>query len=246
MLATSFDLFLKGALTIEQPVNGYRAGSDAVLLAAAAVSFEGHNMLEAGCGVGAVLLSLAHLRGDRDLTLHGLEKDSEVLSLAYRNQKANHLAAHIKFEQGDVLAPPNHLKGQFDLVFSNPPFFDDDRAIRDPLAARQGAYIIGAPLAAWIQSMLTMAKPKGRFLMIHRADRLADILAALVSRAGDIGVFPVRPRAGEPAKRILISARKGSRAPLRLLEGLDMHPDAGLGRFSPAYQAICEGGRLSV
>jgi tRNA1(Val) A37 N6-methylase TrmN6 len=246
MTSTSFDIFLKGALTIEQPTSGYRAGSDAVLLAAAAASFEGQKMLEAGCGVGTVLLSLAHLRASASLELHGLEKDPEAVILAYRNQAANHLTAHISFEQGDVLAPPDHLRGQFDLVFSNPPFFDDDRAIRDPLAARQGAYIIGAPLETWIKSMLAMAKSKGRFLMIHRADRLADVLAALGGRAGDIGVFPVRPRAGEPAKRVLVSARKGSRAPLRLLAGMEMHPDSGLGRFSAAYQAICDGGVLPV
>ena len=246
MTSTSFDIFLKGALTIEQPVSGYRAGSDAVLLAAAAASFEGQNMLEAGCGVGTVLLSLAHLRADANLELHGLEKDPATVELALRNQAANHLAAHLTFEQGDVLAPPDQLKGHFDLVFSNPPFFDDDRAIRDPLEARQGAYIIGAPLETWIKSMLAMAKPKGRFLMIHRADRLGDILAALGGRAGDIGVFPVRPRAGEPAKRVLVSGRKGSRAPLRLLAGMEMHPDAASGRFSSAYQAICEGGRISV
>jgi tRNA1(Val) A37 N6-methylase TrmN6 len=246
MTSTSFDIFLKGALTIEQPVSGYRAGSDAVLLAAAAASFEGQKMLEAGCGVGTVLLSLAHLRADANLELHGLEKDPEALDLARRNQAANHLATRILFEQGDVLVPPDRLRGQFDLVFSNPPFFDDDRAIRDPLEARQGAYIIGAPLEAWIKSMLAMAKPKGRFLMIHRADRLADILAALGGRAGDIGVCPVRPRTGEPAKRVLVSARKGSGAPLRLLAGMEMHPPIGEGRFSTAYQAICDGGVLPV
>ncbi len=94
--------------------------------------------------------------------------------------------------------------------------------------------------------MLAMAKPKGRFLMIHRADRLPDILAALRGKAGDIGVCPVRPRAGDPAKRVLVSARKGSRAPLRLLAGIDMHPRVGEGRFSADYQAICDGGVLPV
>jgi tRNA1(Val) A37 N6-methylase TrmN6 len=82
--------------------------------------------------------------------------------------------------------------------------------------------------------------------MIHRADRLPDILAALRCKAGDIGVCPVRPRAGDPAKRVVVSARKGSRAPLRLLAGIDIHPPVGEGRFSLAYQAICDGGVLAV
>ena len=246
MIETTHDIFLKGALTIEQPSKGYRAGTDAVLLAAAAVAIPAKKILEAGCGVGTALLSLACLRADSDLALIGLEKDEAAWSLASANAVRNKVAGEVQFVLGDVLAPDEAFLGQFDLVFSNPPYFDDDQAIRDPDVSRQAAYILGAPLDVWIKAMLAMAKPKGRFLMIHRADRLPDILAALRGKAGDIGICPVRPRAGDPAKRVLVSARKGSRAPLRLLAGIDMHPPVGEGRFSADYQAICDGGALAV
>ena len=246
MIETTHDIFLKGALTIEQPSKGYRAGTDAVLLAAAAAAIPVQRVLEAGCGVGTALLSLASLRADSTLQLTGLEKDEAAWSLALANAARNDVRGEVKFVQGDVLAPAEVLLGQFDLVFSNPPYFDDDQAIRDPDVSRQAAYILGAPLDAWIKGMLAMAKPKGRFLMIHRADRLPDILAALRGKAGDIGICPVRPRAGDPAKRVVVSARRGSRAPLRLLAGIDMHPPVGEGRFSADYQAICDGGVLAV
>ena len=246
MTETTHDIFLKGALTIEQPSKGYRAGTDAVLLAAAAAAIPARKALEAGCGVGTALLSLASLRADSTQELTGLEKDQAAWSLAVANAARNDVPGDVKFVLGDVLAPGEGLISQFDLVFSNPPYFDDDQAIRDPDTSRQAAYILGAPLDAWIKGMLGMAKPKGRFLMIHRADRLPDILAALRGKAGDIGVCPVRPRAGDPAKRVLVSARKGSRAPLRLLAGIDMHPPVGEGRFSAAYQALCDGGVLDV
>lgn len=246
MIETTHDIFLKGALTIEQPSKGYRAGTDAVLLAAAAAAIHVGKALEAGCGVGTALLSLASLRADSTLQLTGLEKDEAAWRLAVSNAKANSVSGEVKFVLGDVLVPDEALLGAYDLVFSNPPYFDDDQAIRDPDAARHAAYILGAPLDAWIKGMLAMATPKGRFLMIHRADRLPDILAALRGRAGDIGICPVRPRAGTPAKRVLVSARKGSRAPLRLLAGIDMHPPVGEGRFSADYQAICDGGVLAV
>ena len=246
MIETTHDIFLKGALTIEQPSKGYRAGTDAVLLAAAAAAFPVRTALEAGCGVGTALLSLASLRADSNLSLTGLEKDEAAWSLAEANAARNPLLCEVNFLLGDVLAPEEALLGQFDLVFSNPPYFDDDLAIRDPDESRQAAYILGAPLEAWIKGMLAMTTPKGRFLMIHRADRLPDILAALRGKAGDIGVCPVRPRAGDPAKRVVVSARKGSRAPLRLWAGIDMHPPLGEGRFSLAYQAICDGGVLAV
>jgi tRNA1(Val) A37 N6-methylase TrmN6 len=246
MIETTHDIFLKGALTIEQPSRGYRAGTDAVLLAAAAASFPVTQALEAGCGVGAALLSLASLRADSALCLTGIEKDEAAWSLAVANAARNRLPGQVKFVLGDVLAPDASLLGQYDLVFSNPPYFDDDQAIRDPDETRQAAYILGAPLETWIKGMLAMAEPKGRFLMIHRADRLPDILAALRGKAGDVGICPIRPRAGDPAKRVVVSARKGSRAPLRLLAGIDMHPPMGEGRFSAAYQAICDGGILAI
>jgi tRNA1Val (adenine37-N6)-methyltransferase len=144
------------------------------------------------------------------------------------------------------LAPPEQLWGQFDLVLSNPPFFDDDTAIRDPAPLRQAAHILGAPLGAWIGGLLQMTALKGRIILIHRSERLGDILQAFSGKAGDIGICPIRTRAGEAAKRVIVSAKKGARGPLRLLAGIEMHPVLGTGQFSLAYQAICEGGILPL
>jgi tRNA1(Val) A37 N6-methylase TrmN6 len=243
---TTQDIFLKGRLTLEQPKQGFRSGSDAVLLAAAAAPFQFKNAIEAGCGAGAALLSVATLSGGRQGRLSGLEKEPDMVELARKNVLANGFEAGIDIHQGDVLTPAPRLAGQFDLVFSNPPFFDDNGAIRDPAPQRQAAHVLGAPLEAWIKGMLELAAPKARLVIIHRAERLPDILEALRWRAGDIGVCPVRSRPGEVAKRVIVSALKGSRAPMRLLPGIDMHPANGEGRFSVAYEAICNGGMLAV
>ena len=56
-------------------------------------------------------------------------------------------------------------------------------------------------------------------------------------------VIPIRPRASEPAKRIVVRARKGSRAPLRLLRGLDLH-DASGAKYTPETDAILKGEAL--
>lgn len=244
--ATTQDIFLKGRLTIEQPKQGFRSGSDAVLLAAAAAAIPFKHAIEAGCGAGAALLSVQALCAGQPGRLAGLEKDEAMAALADKNVHANEFIANIDIFLGDVLAPPRNLAGKFDLVFSNPPFFDDNGAIRDPSPQRQAAYVLGAPLEDWIKGMLTLAAPKGRIVIIHRAERLPDILDALRGKAGDIGVCPVRPRAGEIAKRVIVSALKGSRSPMRLLPGIDMHPTTGEGRFSQAYEAICDGGMLVV
>jgi tRNA1Val (adenine37-N6)-methyltransferase len=244
--ATTQDIFLKGRLTIEQPKQGFRSGSDAVLLAAAAAAFPFKNAIEAGCGAGAALLSVQALCGAKHGRLAGLEKDEAMAALANKNVAANGFVANIDVFMGDILAPPRSLAGKFDLVFSNPPFFDDNGAIRDPSPQRQAAYVLGAPLEDWIRGLLTLAAPKGRIVLIHRAERLPDIFDALKGKAGDIGVCPVRSRGGEVAKRVIVTALKGSRSPMRLLPGIDMHPATGEGRFSPAYEAICDGGILVV
>jgi tRNA1Val (adenine37-N6)-methyltransferase len=242
--ATTQDIFLKGRLTIEQPKAGFRSGSDAVLLAAAAAGFPFKNAIEAGCGAGAALLSLQTLCQNQCGRLAGLEKDDTMAALANKNVQANGFIGNIDVFMGDILAPPRSLSGKFDLVFSNPPFFDDKDSIRAPAPQRLTAYILGAPLEQWIRGMLSLAAPKGRIVMIHRAERLADILVALKGKAGDIAIFPIRARTGETAKRVIVSAQKGSRAPMRLLAGMDMHPQSAEGRFSVAYEAVCNGGTI--
>jgi tRNA1Val (adenine37-N6)-methyltransferase len=243
---TTHDVFLKGRLTIEQPKTGFRSGSDAVLLAAAAASCPFENALDVGSGAGVALLSLATLVGQPRRGFTGLERDLDMIALARRNAANNAHTDHLTFVHGNALAPPSDMLGQFDLVFSNPPFFDDDRAIRDPAPERQAAHVLGAPLGQWIEGLLALTAAKGRILVIHRAERLDDILHAFRGQAGDIAICPVRPRAGDVAKRVIVSARKGTRGILRLLAGIDMHPSEGDARFSRAYEAICDGGVLSV
>ncbi len=80
----------------------------------------------------------------------------------------------------------------------------------------------------------------GVLTVIQRAAKLPEILAALEGRLGGVEVFPIRPRAEEPAKRVLVRARKGSRAPLRLLRGLDLH-DSSAAKHTPETEAILRG-----
>ncbi|MEO0608429.1 MAG: SAM-dependent methyltransferase, partial [Pseudomonadota bacterium] len=75
------------------------------------------------------------------------------------------------------------------------------------------------PLIDWIQAMLFALRPKGTFLMVHRAAELARILAVIERQTGEITVLPVHSYPGADAKRVLVRARKGLRSgPMRLLE----------------------------
>jgi tRNA1Val (adenine37-N6)-methyltransferase len=238
----SHDALLAGRLQLLQPVKGYRAGMDAVLLGAAASGVRFESAVDVGCGVGAALLgaALASHHG----RLSGIERDPAASGLAARNTQLNGLTGKVDIFNDDALAPADGLCGRFDLVFSNPPFFDTDRSIRAPAPERRDAWISGVPLEDWLKAMARLATPKGRLLVLHRADRLADILAWMKGRAGDVVVYPIRPSARQPAKRVLVLAQRGSRAPLRLLSGLHLHPSAGPGRFTPQAQAVFDGGPL--
>ena len=79
------------------------------------------------------------------------------------------------------------------------------------------------PLAAWIDACLRRLKPGGGFALVHQIDALAEAMFALHPRAGDIAVLPLQPRVGRPAKRMVVTARKGAKGPFRLAPPLILH-----------------------
>ncbi len=66
----------------------------------------------------------------------------------------------------------------------------------------------------WIDAATRRLRPGGWLTLIHEAARLPDLLAALDHRLGSLALLPLAPRAGRPATRVLLRARKGGRAPL--------------------------------
>jgi tRNA1(Val) A37 N6-methylase TrmN6 len=235
----SEDLLLGGRLRLRQARIGYRAGSDAALLAAACDAGAGQRVLEAGCGAGAVLLAAAARRADAAFT--GLERDPDALSLAQGNIALNGLGARVTAIGGDVAAGFRALGvAPFDAVLANPPFFDDADAIRGPHPARRAAYLAPEGLGAWIEFLLKAARERGTITLIHRADRLGDMLGLLAPKAGSIRIRPVQPFAEQPAKRVLVRAVKTGKAPLVLLPPLVLH-DRTEATHTPEAEAILRG-----
>jgi len=231
---------LGGRLRLLQPSPGYRAGMDAALLAAAAEARRGERLLEAGCGAGAALLQAA-LRNP-DARLVGVERDPAALALATRNIGLNGLEARAEAKLGDVGAgfAATGLE-RFDAAMANPPFFDDPGALRAPHPSRTGAYLADDGLAAWAGFLMAAVKDGGRVTVIHRADRLADLLSLLGERGGSLQVRPVQPFADAPAKRVLVRAVRGGRAPLRLLPALVLHARGSDAKHTPEAEAILRG-----
>ena len=228
---------LGGRVRLRQPAKGYRAGMDAALLAAALAAEPGERVIEAGCGAGAVLMQIAARHPGAALT--GLERDPAMAALARENAVLNGVDASIL--QGDVAAGFRALDlPPFDQAVSNPPFFDDPTALRAPAESKRGAWMADDGLKAWTTFLLKSVREGGRIVVIHRADRLADLLALLGETAGSFAVRGVHPHADEPAKRVLVQAIKTGKAPLRLLPPLVLH-DRSDAKHTAEAEAILRG-----
>ncbi len=237
----SEDGFLDQRLHLLQPRTGYRAAIDPVFLAAAVPAVAGERALDVGAGVGVASLLLAwRVPG---LRVSGLERESGLLRLAMENARRNGLGPRADFMVGDLARPPTRLApGSFDHVLANPPYLEAGRAHASPVSGRASAMIeSGEGLDAWIAFALRMARDKGSVTLIHRADRLDDLLAGLRGRLGGLILFPLWPDRGSgPAGRVIVQGRKGSKAPLRLAKGLVLHEEGG--RFTPEAEAILRHG----
>ncbi len=237
--ATVESLVLGGRVRLAQPVRGYRAGMDAALLAAALGLKPGERALEAGCGAGGALLQAALRYPGAHMV--GVDRDAEALALATANIAANGTSDRVEAQAGDVATGPANLGlTGFDLAFANPPFFDDRNSLRGPAPERAGAWLADDGLQVWADFLTKAVREGGRVVVIHRADRLHDLLTALSPRAGSFAIRPVQPFCDEPAKRVVVRAVRGGRAPLLLLPALILH-DRSDAKHTVEAEAILRG-----
>ena len=215
------DDFLGGKIKLRQPVDGYRATSDAVLLAAAALPEKNQKVLDAGTGTGAVGLCL--LARCPDISVVGMEIQSEMTALAKDNITLNNMNEKMRVITADIRTKgvDSVEAGSFDWVVTNPPFILEDQVSPDPVrdtAHRES----GCSLNNWINACLRYVNARGYFAMINRADRLPEILSLLYGKLGGIKIIPVWTKEGEPAKRVIIIGRKGVRSPALLTAGITL------------------------
>ena len=241
----SEDAFLGGKLNILQPEKGYRAGIDAVFLAATIPATDGETVFEAGIGAGVVSLCL--LARNPLLHVTGIEIATRYAVLCEQNAKRNNFSDHMHVITADVkdamrreLAHmPEH--GSFAHAFANPPYFEDGRVTPSPSILKATAHAFGPDdLDLWIKVMHAMVMLRGTVTLIHRAETLGKILSSMEGKFGDIRVAPLYARVGTAASRVIVQGIKGSRAPMQLLPGLVLHEDNST--FTPDADAVLRDG----
>jgi tRNA1(Val) A37 N6-methylase TrmN6 len=211
-----------------------------LLAAAAPIGFSGL-ALDVGAGVGAAGLALALMRPRARIGL--VENDPDSAALARHNIALNGLSARGLVVEADLLSPQARRRaGLIDasagLVITNPPFIDPSRARLSPDPAKRRAHAMpeggAAGLAAWLAASLALVEPSGSFILIHRPEALPAIFEGLAGRAGAITILPVQSRAETAAIRILVRAKKGSRAPASITPGLVLHAESGFTKIAEA------------
>ncbi len=237
------DAFLGGRLQVSQPVRGYRAGIDPVILASVIDAAPGQKVLDLGCGVGVASLSLAaRIPG---LWITGLELQAVCAALARRNAAENRM--DIEVIEGDIRSMPLELRQRrFDHVIANPPYFDRTRGTCSSTPGRETARGEAIPLADWIDSGVRRLLPKGLLHVIQAAERLPELLSACDGRVGDMRVLPLLPRRERSARLVILRARKGARGSFRLLAPVVLHggdrKSCGNDGYSEEVEAVLRGG----
>jgi len=238
------DAFLGGELQILQPRKGFRAGVDSVLLGAS-VSKDNQKLLELGAGVGVAAFTALVLRPHLNGCL--AEVSQEAATLCQRNAKNNGLDDRSSVCQVDIMAagPEREAAGlkadHFDCVIANPPYFDDKSVSlpKDQYGAQAHAHAKDC-LQTWVKVAVSASSATAEIIFIHRAEAINELLRAYDRRIGNISILPIVSRPGQPASRVLLRGKKGSRAPTTLLSPLHLHGETGR-EFSPDVETILMG-----
>lgn len=231
MSAETPGTLMGGRAVHAQPAAGHRTGIEPVLLAASIPARPGARVLEGGSGAGAALLCLAaRIPGVAGL---GLERDPALAALAARNAAASGFPA-LRFEVGDLTGW--RATAPFDHAMANPPWHGAGTASPDP--RREGAKrAAGGLFAAWATALARPLRHRGTLTFVTAAATVPDCLAAFAAAGcGSPALLPLWPRAGTPAKLVLLRGIKGGRAGLRLLPGLVLHTEGG--GYTPAAEAV--------
>ncbi|MEC7211680.1 MAG: methyltransferase [Pseudomonadota bacterium] len=242
MMQVTHDHLLDEAVKITQPADGYRVGTDTVLLGAA-ISTASGRVLDLGAGVGGVSLCLAHRHHELQIT--AIEKHADLAALAQENAEVNGVANRLRILTTDIRELPSVLAGSFDHVVSNPPYHNS-HGTRPRNADRALAHMgEDTDMVDWVKAAVWAAKPRAKITFICRADRVPELISLFEQNgAGEAVLFPLWPRHSSPAGRVILQVRRDVEGPGAVLPGLVLHRDDG--GFTDAAAQIMSGGQLAV
>ena len=168
--------------------NGYRIiqdperfcfGMDAVLLSGFAAAPDGGRVLDLGTGTGIIPILMAGKTKASELV--GLEIQPESAEMAERSVILNDLENRVKIVQGDIKEAGDLFEAaSFDVVTSNPPYMIGGHGLQNPDAPKAIArHELLCDLEDVVKAAARCLKPGGKFYMVHRPFRLAEIMVLM-------------------------------------------------------------------
>ena len=219
-------------LTLQQPPKGFRYSVDAVLVAASVRLKKNDCILDAGAGVGAVGLHVAHRASYQDIPLHiDFCENNELYSSYCKKNIQKYAYDCIKYR----LCETNYLtmdknKKQYDYIVSNPPFHMQEQSDLSPYDERNSSKIISySDFQKWISQTISLLKPHGRASLIIKPDQLDVFYQAIPKHGVEIVLLPCIDFGKKKAKRLIIGIKnkRGSSAKMKthIMNFFSLHND---------------------
>lgn len=172
------DLQRNGYKIIQDPEK-FCFGMDAVLLSGYATANDGARVIDLGTGTGIIPILMAAKTSAAELV--GLEIQPESAEMASRSVLLNDLQDRVKIVNGDIKEADSLFEAaSFDVVTSNPPYMIGGHGLKNDDSPKAIArHEILCDLEDVVKCAARLLKPRGKFYMVHRPFRLAEIIVML-------------------------------------------------------------------
>lgn len=222
------DLQVNGYEIIQHP-GKFCFGMDAVLLANFARVKKNENVLDLGTGTGIIPILLTAKTEGKHFT--GLEIQEESADMARRSVQYNDLEQKVEIVTGDIKEAARIFgPASFDIITTNPPYMIGQHGIANASDAKAIArHEVLCSLDDILRESAKILKPQGKFFMVHRPFRLAEILSGMVR----VGIEPKRMRMVHPyihkePNMVLIEGMRGGNSRMTVERPLIVYKDKGI------------------
>lgn len=212
-----FDDLERNNYKIIQNPEKFCFGMDAVLLSGFAAVKQGERVIDLGTGTGIIPILLRAKTLGRDFT--GLEIQEESADMARRSVAVNGLSQDIQIITGDIKEASTIFGASvFDVVTTNPPYMNDQHGLKNPSLPKAIArHEILCTLEDVLRESAKLLRPGGRFYMVHRPQRLAEIIRMLSKYSLEPKRMKfVHPFVDREPNMVLFECTRGGRPEVRI------------------------------